>query len=137
MTMEKVVILVVMVISFFVSMKFMSDIISERIVNNRIMMTIISLMLAIYPALGIAIFAEYYYFTRFSLLMVSIVTISIFFINILISVTIGVLKLRKDERIRLEIIRDSYQQMDNSANKESSTKIISFEKEKKKRKASS
>lgn len=94
---EFVVNLIVMCILFFVAVKLMSDIISERTENKRKIVTIISLALAIYSSLGIAFLVSYYYFIELDIFLFCINTLVLFCIYFGSSLAIGMFKIRRDE----------------------------------------
>lgn len=94
---EFVISLIVLCISFLVAVKFMSDIVSKRIVNKRKLVTIISLALSVYSSLGIAFLAIYYYFIELDIFLFCINALSLFCIYIGISLVIGMFKIRRDE----------------------------------------
>lgn len=123
---EFVINLVVMCISFFVAVKFMTDIISKRIVHKRKLVTIISLALSVYSSLGIAFLAIYYYFIELDIFLFCINAVLLFCIYLGISLAIGMFKIRRDETKMIRKIKKerkeckkfmaharNYQSMDN------------------------
>lgn len=132
---EFIISLIVMIFSFCVAVKIMSDRISERMNNSRNMrtlLTVISLILSVFSSLGVAIFAEYdyaeFYFLRFSLNV-----FSGFGIYLGLSIIIGVLKRKIDEnRKRKNFYKslDIEKMLEETRKARLSKKIINFEKKK-------
>lgn len=94
---ELIINLIIMTISILIAVKIMSDIVSRRLVNKRTLFTIIALALSLYSSLGIAFFTMYYYFIEFDILIFGVNAFSIFSIYIVISMAIGIFKIRRDE----------------------------------------
>lgn len=95
--------LIVMAFSLITATMILSDRISEKYMEYRKLKTVIALVLSVYSSLGLATFAEYYYSPDFKVWQVSLVGFSIFGAYLVVSVIIGLHKIKKDEEKRLGI----------------------------------
>lgn len=95
--------LIVMAFSLITATMILSDRISERNMEYRKLKTVIALVLSVYSSLGLATFAEYYYSPDFKVWQVFLVGFSIFGAYLVVSVIIGLHKIKKDEEKRLGI----------------------------------
>lgn len=92
--------LIVMIISLITATMYLSDRISERNIEHRNLKTVLALIFSVYSSLGLATFAEYYYSPDFKVWEVFLVGFSLFGAYFVVSVTIGLCKMKKDERER-------------------------------------
>ena len=138
-SMEMMAGIIVAIVCFFASVKILSDVISERIIHNRIMFVIISLVLETYSSLTVAILTEYYYSLEFKVIRVCLYAFSIFLIIFGISASVGIIKIKRDEKIILDTILEAQDTVadknDEKIKKKEKNKIISIEDARKKRKS--
>lgn len=92
--------LIVMAISLIVATAFLSDVVRERRMEYRNFKTVISLILAGYSSLGLALLTEIYYSAEFKMWRIFIVGFSIFCAYFVASCFWGLYKAKKDEEER-------------------------------------
>ena len=93
---EFVMFVIVFSLPLGVAVKIMSDRISERITKKRTSLTIISLALSVCSSFGIAFLAECYYLIEFDMFKLFVNAFSVFGIYFVISIAIGMFKIRRD-----------------------------------------
>jgi len=99
--------LIAMLFSLVVSIKILSDLISERSKEKKILKVVFTWILSVGTSFGLATFMEYYYLYNFKLWRVFLDAFCLFSIYFGVSILVGLYKMRKDER-RLKKKHNTY-----------------------------